>query len=299
MKISAAYIAVIVIWSTTPLAIQWSNDGVGFAFGVAARMVIGLGALLLIIKALRLRLPFDRPAFQVYLTGGLPLFCAMSAVYWSAELIPSGWISLLFGLTPLITSLLAQLLLHEKAFTPATTGGMLLGLGGLGVVFAESYSFSTLAWMGVGGVVLAATIHSLGAVLLNRLRPELHPVSITAGSLLIATPLFVANALLQGLPQELPLRSLAAISYLAIMGSALGFPLYFYCLKQLSAQRVALVTLITPVTALLLGAWLNNEVISDRIWIGTGLILLGLAIYQYAAPLAVRIAALRAARQSI
>jgi drug/metabolite transporter (DMT)-like permease len=69
--------------------------------------------------------------------------------------------------------------------------------------------------------------------------------------------------------------------YLAILGSALGFPLYFYCLKHLHAERVALVTLITPVTALLLGNWLNDEIISSRIWFGTGLILCGLAIYEY------------------
>ena len=125
MRISAAYISVIIIWSTTPLAIQWSGDGVGFAFGVAARMVIGLTALLLIIRLWRLPLPFNRASIPVYLTGGLSLFVAMSMVYWSARLIPSGWISVLFGLTPLITSLLAHYLLREKAFSIASTSGML------------------------------------------------------------------------------------------------------------------------------------------------------------------------------
>ena len=43
MSIAAAYIAVILIWSTTPLAIQWSSLGAGFSFAVMARMVIGLG----------------------------------------------------------------------------------------------------------------------------------------------------------------------------------------------------------------------------------------------------------------
>ena len=36
-----AYLLVIIIWSTTPLAIKWSGESVGFIFGVSARMLIG------------------------------------------------------------------------------------------------------------------------------------------------------------------------------------------------------------------------------------------------------------------
>jgi drug/metabolite transporter (DMT)-like permease len=43
---------------------------------------------------------------------------------------------------------------------------------------------------------------------------------------------------------------------------------------------VALITLITPVLALLLGNLLNGEEIGLRPWAGTGLILLGLAGHQ-------------------
>jgi drug/metabolite transporter (DMT)-like permease len=157
----------------------------------------------------------------------------------------------------------------------------LLGLLGLMIVFAESIDLQQQAWLGVAGVCLSATAHSLSSVLLKKLNPVLHPVSITTGSLLIATPLFTASAIYAGLPEHIPMQSMLAIVYLAIMGSALGFPLYFYCLKQLHAQRVALITLITPVIALILGSALNHEIISPRIWYGTLFILTGLAMYEY------------------
>ena len=51
-------------------------------------------------------------------------------------------------------------------------------------------------------------------------------------------------------------------------------------IKHLEASRVALITLITPVLALLLGNLLNGEEIGLRLWAGTGLILLGLAVHQ-------------------
>ncbi len=282
MSVPAAYLTVIVIWSTTPLAIQWSSIGVGYEFGVAARMLIGLLALLLMVQLKGLALPWSRHARTVYLVSGLSLFIAMSLVYWSAQFIPSGWISVIFGLAPLITSAFASFILHENNLTTGRVIGMLLGLAGLALVFAEGLTLTDAAWMGVAGITIGTVSHSLGAVLLQKLKTELPAISITAGSLIVATPLFVLNFLLSHRwPEQFTTITMLSIVYLALLGSAVGFPLYFYLLKKLNAERVALIALITPVTALLVGALLNDEVINARVWLGTALILSGLAIYEY------------------
>ena len=282
MSIPAAYLTVILIWSTTPLGIHWSGVGVGYEFGVAARMLIGLIALLTIIRLRRLSLPWDTHARYVYLASGLPLFIAMSFVYWSAQFVPSGWISVIFGLSPLFTSVFAFFVLKEQAFTAARLLGMLLGLAGLAVVFAESINLSGMALMGVIGVTLSAMSQSLGAVFIKRLKPHMHPISITTGGLIFAVPLFALNCFIgSGLPDDIPVSTLAAIIYMAVIATTLGFPLYFYLLKNINAERVALIALITPVTALLLGASLNGEIITPKVWLGTALILAGLGIYEY------------------
>jgi drug/metabolite transporter (DMT)-like permease len=242
---------------------------------------MGLIALLVITRLWHKPLPYDKHALHVYAAGGLPMFAAMTLVYWSAQYIPSGWISVIFGLSPLMTSLFAIALLPESRFSAGKFSGMLLGLAGLGVVFAESFTIETTAWIGVAGVCASAASQSFGAVLLKKLKPSIPAISVTTGSLLLATPLFMLNSALHGLPQTVPDRALGAIVYLALMGTALGFPLYFYLLQNMNAERVALITLITPVTALMLGSLLNDEVISTRVWLGTGLILAGLAIYEY------------------
>jgi len=282
VSVPAAYLTVIIIWSTTPLAIQWSGIGVGYEFGVAARMVIGLLALLLIIRLRGLPLPWTTHARNVYLVSGLSIFIAMSLVYWSAQYIPSGWISVIFGLSPIITSAFATVILRENNLTAGRVIGMLLALLGLVVVFAEGLSLANAAWMGVAGITIGTVSHSLGAVLLQKLKTDIPAISITAGSLIVATPLFVMNfMLMQSWPENISTVTLMSIVYLALMGSAIGFPLYFYLLKSLSAERVALIALITPVTALLVGAYFNDEIISTRVWLGTALIIAGLAIYEY------------------
>ena len=282
MSIPIAYITVIIIWSTTPLGIQWSGDGVGFEFGVAARMSIGLLALLFMVRFKSLPFPWDVASRRVYLVSGISLYIAMSCVYWAAQYINSGWISVIFGLSPLFTSLFASFILGENSFSGGRLFGMALGLCGLAVVFAESINLSTMAMLGAIGVTVSAMSQSLGSVLTRKLKPSIPAISITAGSLAVALPLFILNCVIgSGWPDELPVRSLLSIVYLGLIGSAIGFPLYFYLIKNINVERIALITLITPVSALLLGAWLNDETISLRVWSGTALILLGLAIYEY------------------
>jgi len=282
VSIPISYITVILIWSTTPLAIQWSGSEVGFEFGVAARMFFGLIALFVALRLMKIELPWHKRARTIYLISGLSLYIAMSFVYWAAQKIPSGWISVVFGLSPIFTSVLASVILKEANLTVTRVIGMTFGVAGLAVVFIEGISISTAALLGVAATVISAASQSLGAVLIKQQKPDFHPVAITTGSIMVALPLFILNCVVSGAwPETISMRSTLSILYLAVLGSAIGFPLYFYLLKNLRAERVALITLITPVTALLLGAFLNNEIISVKAWLGTGLIMTGLTLYEY------------------
>jgi drug/metabolite transporter (DMT)-like permease len=282
VSVPISYLSVILIWSTTPLAIQWSGNDVGFQFGVAARMAIGLLALLALLRMMKIELPWHARARRVYLISGTTLYIAMSFVYWAAQHIPSGWISVVFGLSPVFTSVLASMILKDQRLSGMRLTGMSIGFMGLIVVFVEGISISTMTMLGIAATVISAASQSIGSVLIKQQQPDFHPMAITAGSIVIALPLFILNCVLAGgWPETIPHRSALSILYLGLVGSAIGFPLYFYLLKNLAPERVAIVTLITPVTALMLGVIFNGEAISSKVVIGTLFILTGLAIYEY------------------
>ncbi|MCK4865734.1 MAG: EamA family transporter, partial [Gammaproteobacteria bacterium] len=69
-----------------------------------------------------------------------------------------------------------------------------------------------------------------------------------------------------------------------------GFVMFFYILKHVDVSRVSLITLITPVVALFLGYALNNEVLNASVWLGTGLIMLGMSFYQWSDKFFTRVA---------
>ena len=282
MSVPAAFVGVILIWATTPLAIKWSGEGVGFLFGVTGRFVLGLAAVLALLTLLREPLPWHRTARRVYLAGGLSLALSMLLTYWAAQRIPSGWVSVVFGLTPLVTGLMAARWLGEESLTPTKLAGMLLGVIGLALIFAEGRSAGEGAVAGVAALLLAVASHSAGAVAVKRMGAHLPALPTTAGGLLVATPLLAVGYGAFGSPWPLAVspRTGAAIVYLGLVGSVLGFILYYHVLRRVEASRVALITLVTPVMALLLGHLVAGEPLPPGVWLGTGAILAGLGLYQ-------------------
>jgi drug/metabolite transporter (DMT)-like permease len=286
MPVIAAYLGVVLIWSTTPLAIKWSGEGAGFLFGVASRMSIGALVCLLLMLLLRKRLPLHRQALKLYLAGAVAGYGSMLSVYWGATYIPSGWISVLFGLTPMMTSLFAYLWLKEEALTAPRVLGMLLAVAGLWVIFdLASQNQGDLHELGIVLVLVAAFLHSISSVWVKAVNTGLRLPALaqTTGTLVLIVPLFWLTWALLGpaWPSELAPRTLGSIAYLGVVGSVLGFILYYYTLQHVSASRVALITVLTPVGALLLGSSLNDEELGPRVWSGSALILMGLVLYQW------------------
>lgn len=284
MSIPLAYLGIILIWSTTPLAIQWSTQGAGFAFAVLLRMLIGVVVATLLVLIWRIRFPFHDRARRAYLVGGLGLFVAMALTYWGARYVHSGLISVLFGLAPLVAGILAAVWLGERALTPSKLIGMVLGAFGLATIFIHGDSLeSEHALAGLAALLIAVVAYSGSLVWLKRIDDDSPPLATTVGTLAVSLPLFALLWLLTDgqLPAMVPPRSGAAIVYLGIFGSVIGFTLYYYVIKHMDASKVSLITLVTPVIALLLGHWLNGEVIGLRLWLGTGLILFGLTVHQW------------------
>jgi drug/metabolite transporter (DMT)-like permease len=283
MSVPVAYLGVILIWATTPLAIQWSGDGVGYLFGITSRMLLGLVTGLLVAVLLGTRLPRDRDALLTYLAAGLGLFCAMLSVYHASRFIPSGWISVLFGLAPMITGLLAHFTLAEQALSPLRVGGILIGIAGLAVMLLTAQTLGPHAMTGIVGMLVSVSAYSVSAVAVKRINADIPALATTVGSLAIAVPLLLLVYLVTGtaVPSQVSPRTALAIVYLGVIGSVLGFALYYYVLQKLDTTRVSLLTLITPVLALLIGHALNDEPVSLRVWAGTTAILGGLLLFEF------------------
>lgn len=283
LLIIIAYLLIIIIWSTTPLAIKWSSQGLNFITGVSLRMLIGTGLATVLSLIWYRSLPMNKAARHVYLASSLSIYGSMMLVYWGAQFIPSGLISVLFGLSPILTSGFSFYLLKNETFGLHMLFGALLGILGLLIIFIDQIELGEQAITGIVAVLISVLLHSGSAVWIKHLNVPLPALIVTTGGLLYSMPLFLVSYVLfaDPLPDQLPPRALWSIIYLGVMGSVVGFVSYYYILAKLSPSTVALATLITPVSALLLGSWLNNESVTTSIFLGTGCIMSGLVIHQF------------------
>ncbi len=283
MSVPLSYITVILIWTTTPLAIKWSAEGTGFVFAVSSRMILGAVLALLLMLIMRLDIPWHKSAIKTYLFSGLGIAVSMMFVYWAAQYIPSGWISLIFGLSPIITGMLVFAVHGENEFSKDKLFGLFLGLAGLAVIFSTGFTLSAMAALGIVAVLVSTVIYSFTAIKIKQHNQDIPALTVTAAGLLFAIPFYSLCWYLMdgGIPEVVEPRAGLSILYLALFGSVIGFALFFYILKHVSASRVSLITLVTPVTALFLGKYLNNEPLTLEILTGAMMILAGLASYEF------------------
>jgi len=277
-----AYIFVIFIWATTPLAIQWSNSSLAFITSVSLRMVIALLICSVLMLAFRMPLVRKRSDWMAFVAGMVGLYPNMLIVYWSAQFIPSGLMAVILGLYPFAVGLFSLLFLKENVFNPSRLLAVCFAVTGLGVIHIDQFYMGNDAVFGVLGMMASAILFALSTVWVKTIGTSVNPLRQSTGVLVLAVPAFLITwFILDGeVPASIDIRSIVGISYLSVAGSVIGHTLFFYVLRHCSMVSVSLIPLITPVLALSIGAVFANEKVNEYTIAGSGMVLLSLAIYQ-------------------
>jgi drug/metabolite transporter (DMT)-like permease len=202
-------------------------------------------------------------------------------IAWGETVIASGVTSILNATTPLFTVVIANWLpgTSREALTPQRGVGVLLGFVGVGVLVGP-------AALGIGGsglahtlgelaVLIAAAAYGVGAILSRRFGGAatlVAPLSCQVVALIIMIPVALAWSPPTRLPSPL---AIGAVAELGVVGTALGYLLYFWLIRHVGATRTSLVTYLLPCTALVWGVLLLRESVSWSALAGLLLVLLG------------------------
>lgn len=289
--IAPAYIGLILIWSTTPLAVVLSLRDLDAIWSLALRMLLAAALASIVLRVARVTFAHDAAAWRLYGIGSLSMFGAMLFTYLGARHLPSGMISVLFGLSPLMVGVLSSVFLPGVRLRPLQWLGMVLGLTGLAVIFMGGGSTAAIDGTSVLLVLLGVLTYAVSAVCMKQAPAPLHPLVQTTGALWVSALgcVLVLPFLGGPAPRHMPSAlTVSALVYSAGFGSIVAMLCYFYLLRHVSAGTVALTTLMTPVIALLLGMGINHERFHVEILWGMALIFFGLLAY-YAREIAPRV----------
>jgi drug/metabolite transporter (DMT)-like permease len=273
--VAALYALLVVVWSSTWVAIKFGLEDCPPLLGAGLRFAAA-GLLLLAIAAVR-RAPLRTDWRLAGVLALFPFALAYGLVYWGEQSVPSGLAAVLFGALPLYTALLGAAVLPDAPLRRRVVAGIALAIAGLGLAFAETAG-SELA--GAAALALAPVAGSVGAVSIKRRGGRLDPVVLNGwGMLAGGVALLGASASSERWAGvRWTAESIASIAYLAVIGSALAFVAMTVLLRHVSAQAVSFVYLVLPFGALAFGAALYGEALSPRALGGAALVSSGLLV---------------------
>lgn len=195
--------------------------------------------------------------------------------------IGSGLASILNAATPLFTVILANALTDDERMTAGKLIGVIIGFAGVAVMIGVDAIRVSGAHVLAQAMCIGATISYAFASIFGRRFKAMgvSPMATATGQVICASLILVPVVLIHDQPWTLPMPSSAAIIALicvAALSTALAYVIYFRLLASAGATNVQLVTLLVPVSAILLGWLFLGERLNFSHFAGMALIGLGL-----------------------
>ncbi|MGH7727547.1 MAG: DMT family transporter [Vulcanimicrobiaceae bacterium] len=276
--IVAAYAGIVGIWGTTWLGIKFSLLGWPPLTGAGARFLIAGAVLWCVAFARGIHL---RPAaldWRFVAILAFSMFGLSYALTYLAEThLASGLVAVLYGTMPFFVFAFALPMLGER--TPLTAvAGAVLALAGVAVISLVGAVRGELAF--IVAALVASASSAFGNVYLKRHASVAPLVALPPAMLLGGAGLTLCGLATErtSLHAALAFTPLAALLYLALVGSALAFVLNAWLLQRIPAGAVSFSALMVPVIAVAVGIVFGGEVFSSRDLIGAALVIAGAAL---------------------
>jgi drug/metabolite transporter (DMT)-like permease len=280
VRIWAALATIYVVWGSTFLAIAVVVRDLPPFLSMALRHLVAGGLLFAWVWYRRrgdLRLG-RREWGAAFIFGGALFLAGHGGLAWAQQDVPSGVAALLVGTIPLWFAILARAAFGERLGRRALVG-LVLGFAGLALLVDPSGEQGAEP---IGALVIAfgAFAWAAGSLWSRRLPLPRDTLLAAAMGMLAGGSLLAVVSVLGGEVDEARFtpEALAAIGYMVVVGSLIGFSAYVWLLKVAPASTVSTYAYVNPVIAVLLGWAFNDEVITARTLVAGAAIVVGVAL---------------------
>ncbi len=287
----AGFLFLCVLWGSTWIAIRFGAMTAGPVFIAFFRVALATIAFVPVVIVLRSKLPGGAAEWRVTAIMGILLYAGnLGPVYWGEFAVPAGLGALIFATMPLQVTVFAHFLLKDEPLTARRVAGVLVGIAGVyllvqGVPGTGFRSFTLEQILAtdplrIAAVFLGGTGAALSTVLLRRETSKPDPVGMNFAANGLGALVLLPFVPLDGERFEMPLalQPWIALLYLVILGSIVGFLVFYWLVKTWPANRVSLVNLITPITAVTLGIVILGEPFDPGMVLGGAVILCGVGL---------------------
>lgn len=281
LLIWTALAIVYVVWGSTYLGIAIVIETIPPMLSGALRFLAAavlLGAFLAVRKGLGVFRMTRRQFAGAALVGLLLLTGGNGMVAVAEQHIGSGLAALLVASVPLWLVLFRIVARDRPALL--TLAGVLVGFAGVAAV-SLSGGGAAGSTTGIVVILIASASWSVGSFLSGRIAMPANPFAASTVEMLVGGAGMIAVGLGTGERLDLAAisgRSWAALAYLIVIGSLVGFTAYTWLLGNAPISLVSTYAYVNPVVAVLLGVLVLGEQVTAQIVIGGLVILVGVAL---------------------
>ena len=277
------FLALGFMWGSSYLFIKIGVETLTPFTLIALRLGIGLIVLATVVALAREPLPrspriYGHLVVMSVISIALPFYLITTA----EQSTDSALAAIINGSVPLFTIVIAALALHDEPITVNRLVGLMVGFVGVVVLVSRGLG-GARAGDGLYGelaLVGSSISYAAGAVYARRnmrgLRPMIPALFQVAFAFLITATLAVA--LERPLATVVRPDTVLAVVWLGVLGSGLAYLAFFRLLAHWGATRTTLVAYLLPIVGIVLGALVLNEQVDARIFIGTALVIGGVAL---------------------
>ena len=273
-RVAVAFAAIYLLWGGTFLAIRVAVLQLPPLFASGARFLVAGGVLYTFMRLRGHPSPTARQWRDIAATSLCLFVATYAALFWAEQYVPSGVASVIEATLPLTTMVLEVFLFRQEPFSLRMGAALLLGfLGVAWLLIRDQAMFPAFPCL----VILASgTAWSLGGVLTRSMRRP-RSLPLTAGAQMLLGGLMLlalsqASGELRTLPDVTP-RAVAALLYLIVPGSLLGFTAYIWLLARMPVTRVASHAYVNPMVALGLAYFVGGEALTPAMLVASGLVI--------------------------
>lgn len=284
-RLVIGFLTICLIWGSTWLAMKEGLETVPPFISAAARFLVAIALLFGLLYQQKQRFPRDAGYWRLVAEIGVLMYgLPFGLIYWGQAQIPSGLSAVLFATYPFFVTLSGRVRIRGDTLDAWKIGGVLLGFGGVYVVFAGELSFdATLSPWGMAAIVLSAAMQAYGLITIKKRARDVHPVALTLGGMLFGLIFLLAGSIAgESLAKAVfDVKAIVSILYLAVFGTVVTFVTYFWLVKHMHPVLLSLTAFITPIVALTLGAFVRGEHLAPELLLGSALVLSGVLLANF------------------
>lgn len=219
------------------------------------------------------------PTWLWLAVGALNFASSYGILYIAEQTVTSGVAAVLWAVFPLLMATSGALWLGET-LTRRQTAGFVVAFAGICVVFAgdlgggDGGPWDALLLLG------SPLVSAIGTTLLKRHGAGVDVVALNRNGMLAGCALLAVAATARGEDWAMTWSpaSVASTLFLAAPGTAFTFGAYFWLLQRMPASRLSLISYVTPVIAVLLGAAVGDGALTPALAGGAALVVAGIAL---------------------